>query len=698
MDTNFYFDTIDRIILITRKLYGRNRSDIYIKNFLLDNANNTQFFRKLIKDIGNDITFADINDIMERLSKPFEYVQINRALSDYIISINPSFTYKDEYIRDYIDEEIYNKDFLREIKKIIDETYDNGKEMFDLFKEEMRGNLRDDFKEIVIIVRENDLKDQFFGYVRSWLEMDKMSKEDYNLALTRILDSMYDCDCVDWIYELIVELTENNPEEQIRPTISQIFTLNLMEDTLQFISESVEIDYIILIVGLFKIYNDDEISMACRNIENIYDFTTENDRENLNMLLDKLDTENEKIGNPNTILRKYINDWLKDITEYAPIPNWIIKTDVFGDIIPTHEMLLSLLPKINPKKYSRVNIEDIIRLISEKTNEYTLSNKLTQLLSDIYDTLKISTLEKIYIDRSTINNKVKSMIIKKLVNMTRFSEIESIEEFFEEMKNSNKSRLEIAEDLSNGLREIDNESSLSLLTEIIVKNTVIEEQLISKRLIRMFKKYKHEIDSMKIEKDAKLLIDQGKKQLGSDIDKEEEAFNIIKHELKKYTEKERIAFIEEYYKNQTEMLSSMNNIIFRVLGGSFPIIGGHGLDTNSNDPCLRYGGCRAFTCYENENYNDDTGEAILNEEEIFNEGMLDIIDWFTGNCEVCNRKIRARHHAVRMPLLTGGWLNCYCSWEHVKEDIPDDNQNQLHIANVFENIYNTVGIYDRKWE
>lgn len=83
----------------------------------------------------------------------------------------------------------------------------------------------------------------------------------------------------------------------------------------------------------------------------------------------------------------------------------------------------------------------------------------------------------------------------------------------------------------------------------------------------------------------------------------------------------------------------------------------------------------------------------------------DTTSWFTGNCDVCNLKIDALHHAVRMPRPAGGWYGCYCSWNCVLHNLPNAKtatENELngrkiiaHLVRYFSGVLNRVGIYDR---
>lgn len=65
-----------------------------------------------------------------------------------------------------------------------------------------------------------------------------------------------------------------------------------------------------------------------------------------------------------------------------------------------------------------------------------------------------------------------------------------------------------------------------------------------------------------------------------------------------------------------------------------------------------YGGPRMFL--------DSTGEYDEENDE-------HLTNWFSGSCINCHKKIRHKHYAVRLPVITGGWFGCYCSWDCVRE-------------------------------
>lgn len=71
-------------------------------------------------------------------------------------------------------------------------------------------------------------------------------------------------------------------------------------------------------------------------------------------------------------------------------------------------------------------------------------------------------------------------------------------------------------------------------------------------------------------------------------------------------------------------------------------------------------------------------------------------DWFTGECDGCNKIIRDPSHAVRYPHPSGGWKGCYCSFECMRESPPyqmnnDDNERLIQMHQKI----NEVGVMDR---
>lgn len=80
-----------------------------------------------------------------------------------------------------------------------------------------------------------------------------------------------------------------------------------------------------------------------------------------------------------------------------------------------------------------------------------------------------------------------------------------------------------------------------------------------------------------------------------------------------------------------------------------------------------------------------------------------INDWYTGFCNFCHLKIRRRVHSLRIPMPSGGWMGCYCSFDCLRKGIAnyDYEDKEYHIlihvmANILEDEIRTIGIQDRE--
>lgn len=83
---------------------------------------------------------------------------------------------------------------------------------------------------------------------------------------------------------------------------------------------------------------------------------------------------------------------------------------------------------------------------------------------------------------------------------------------------------------------------------------------------------------------------------------------------------------------------------------------------------------------------DSDGEEIPDEDKIYGGARMfldtrmeydendeiKLDDWFTGSCFQCHDRIQHKHYAVRRPLLKGGWIGCFCSWDCVR-NFTEDN-------------------------
>jgi hypothetical protein len=120
--------------------------------------------------------------------------------------------------------------------------------------------------------------------------------------------------------------------------------------------------------------------------------------------------------------------------------------------------------------------------------------------------------------------------------------------------------------------------------------------------------------------------------------------------------------------------------LFRILGPVHPL---H--DSDIED--LKYGGWRMFQIHPSDT--DEQGRPI---------------DWFTGSCVQCLKKIRRRYHSVRRPAFRGGWSGCYCSWNCVRQWLIeyDNNASSTHdtlliasFIEIFDIKINQYGIQDQ---
>ena len=123
--------------------------------------------------------------------------------------------------------------------------------------------------------------------------------------------------------------------------------------------------------------------------------------------------------------------------------------------------------------------------------------------------------------------------------------------------------------------------------------------------------------------------------------------------------------------------------LFRYFG---PVNPAPSADFSSDNVCTRYGGCRMFLC------NEFTPEV----DDIDDYGAD---DWFTGNCDYCSRKIRQREFAVRIPIVSGGWKGCFCSWGCVEEATEDDDESQLidRMIDIVEIQLEKIGIQNKNF-
>lgn len=133
---------------------------------------------------------------------------------------------------------------------------------------------------------------------------------------------------------------------------------------------------------------------------------------------------------------------------------------------------------------------------------------------------------------------------------------------------------------------------------------------------------------------------------------------------------------------------------FRVFGACLQVPNGVTLAPVSRDPCQTRGGCRVMTCYQHENW-DPITESVIFEDPTEEKGALVSLEWFQGDCQNCHRIIRKKCYAVRLPIESGGWRGCYCSFRCMREQTESARDVRHRMIDWFEDMYNRFGVYDR---
>lgn len=117
--------------------------------------------------------------------------------------------------------------------------------------------------------------------------------------------------------------------------------------------------------------------------------------------------------------------------------------------------------------------------------------------------------------------------------------------------------------------------------------------------------------------------------------------------------------------------------LFKLYG---PINKMIGHDIFEREECIKYGGCRMFLCNHRQKATefDDIIDYSM-------DSQFEDIDWFTGFCEICNRKIEKRNHSLRIPELQGNWYGCFCSRKCALKYIDDFADNEIIGENILIN-------------
>lgn len=200
------------------------------------------------------------------------------------------------------------------------------------------------------------------------------------------------------------------------------------------------------------------------------------------------------------------------------------------------------------------------------------------------------------------------------------------------------------------------------------------------------------VESLSLEEKVDLLA-AGLETEGISLEGIEQHRDNIKKEIELMSLEDQTVLLDPILRdvNLTELTNNIE--LFRRFGPNHPVYGTPLDDSDSAEPCQRFGGCRMFLCVCSETVRDE-GELGRTLDVIYEP---EDVDWFRGFCDFCHRKIAKECYAVRRALDSGGWLGCYCSWKCVRDDTPN-NELAIHaLINHFEDKVNDLKIYDRTY-
>jgi len=176
---------------------------------------------------------------------------------------------------------------------------------------------------------------------------------------------------------------------------------------------------------------------------------------------------------------------------------------------------------------------------------------------------------------------------------------------------------------------------------------------------------------------------------GFSVDLIDESRDKLTQELEQLSREELIGFYRTVAYELQQRDKSDSDLIFSVLGPTNPMVEEDYLDQES--PCARYGGCRLLTCTH---FVSDFDQELWG---LSAEEPLDQLEWFTGVCQTCQKRIPQKFWAVRRPVVMGGWVGTFCSFECARNDPALTQAEGARLISYFENQIRSKGIYNRVW-
>lgn len=248
------------------------------------------------------------------------------------------------------------------------------------------------------------------------------------------------------------------------------------------------------------------------------------------------------------------------------------------------------------------------------------------------------------------NYKLEEYAILKLEENAPFAEKPNyVKNYLGELYPEYKNKLLKAKELDRIAEEID------------MKGKELDKQIMEK------------IDEIPLEESLKLLT-EGLENSGVSIVEIESAKKFLSSELENPERKKEL--LMPILRAEREINLETDRVLFWIYGPNNQLVN---QNLTLNTPSSKYGGCRMFLC-DLFDYDEEEGE---------------VLDWFTGSCDQCLKRIKKRCYAVRMPRVHGGWEGCFCSFKCV-----DDNNTEMEIKTNDPNLLlrELITLYSEKVE
>lgn len=318
-----------------------------------------------------------------------------------------------------------------------------------------------------------------------------------------------------------------------------------------------------------------------------------------------------------------------------------------------------------------------------------ISEELNKENVNIRDVINYYNEERFNIDplpgivQIFLNPLISESLYKKIIE--EFKEKIPIDYYLDLINSQNEDlALKVCEKLDNYIK-LSNADIKKLLSFLVddENNTKIKEHLNKKTIVPYWIKNKKRKDFKPVPKipSIKEALDLFMKDIENP---DENIINTLKQQYALSTITDKILMVSHHIKldlyDDSEIFHRYGPVNTREIDDYDDI-------DYDNDVCLKFGGCRMFTCceFESNKFKNEYDDNYDDDNDYF-------IDWYTEECEVCEKKIIKRHYALRLPLEDGGWKGCYCSFECLRLNI--QNKDTLNRIKTLEDQINNINIYE----